>query len=435
MNKRADSLPPFTVAFVAVALATAAIVLPRFSGTLPARLLASRVSAADAAFSAVLAVCWLYAATRVHIYSDRLKWHVPVARILQCYGLVAALFALYMFAFHPGIRAFRTTAVFLLCMLLCESLWMFIRTLSRSTSRRALVLGTGRVATTVWRDLRTGRLPEMSFAGFTSESFREEFCPDIAARYVGNLSDMKKIVLQQSVDDLIIATPALEGSWETEHAVEVAANLGVRVWTVKQALGVPGYASRNPATEYMELVADPELGAIRGVAKRSLDVILSALALIAGLPIVAVTIARERARGLQLDLERQTRVGLHRRLFRIRRIRSAIRANWLHELLNKYLLMWNVLRGDMSMVGPRALSPEDLARRDVPESAGRFGIRPGLTGGWEFETGRDSAAATVGLGVDYAERWSLTRDLMVLARAVHTFVQRNVVTRLETGAV
>src|SRR5215831_13937912 len=193
MNKRADSLPPFTLAFVAVALSMAAILLPHFSGTLPARLSAIHVSAADAAFSAVMAVCWLYAASSVHIHRDRITWYVAITRMFQCYGPLAVLFALYIFAFHPHVSAFRTTAAFLLCLLLCEWLWMFLRSLPRSTSRRALVLGTGRVATTVWRDLRTGRLPEMSFAGFTSDRFHEEFCPDIAARYVGNLSDLKNI--------------------------------------------------------------------------------------------------------------------------------------------------------------------------------------------------------------------------------------------------
>lgn len=433
MNKRGNSLPPFTLAFVAIALATAAVVLPHLSGRYPARFTAIHVSAVDAVFSAALAVCWLYAASWVHVCGERMSWYVAGMRMVQSCGPVAALFALNMLAFHPDVSAFRTTAVFLLCMLLCESLWMFIYSLSHKTSRRALVLGTGRVASIVWRDLRTRRLPEMSFAGFTDERFREEFCPDIAARYAGDISELKEIVLQQSVDDLIIATSAGEESLETERAVEVAANLGVRVWTVRQALGVPGYASGKAMEDYIELVADPGLSTARYIAKRSLDVILAALVLIAGFPILVTTIAREWFRGRQIGFEWQSRVGLHRRQFRIRRVWCGLGTDRLREWTNKYLSTWNVLRGDMSMVGPPALSPEDLSHCDVPEFAGRFGIRPGLTGGQEFGAGRGLAAGTI--ETDYTERWSLTRDLMVLAKAGHAFVHRNFAMHAETGAL
>jgi lipopolysaccharide/colanic/teichoic acid biosynthesis glycosyltransferase len=431
MNSRADSLPPFAVGLVAVALATSAVLLPDLAVGQPGRGL--HVTVADAVFSAVLAVCWLYAASWTQIRASRVGWFQSSVRMIQGYSPVVALFVLYMSASHPNLSGFRTTAVFLLCIVLGELVRGLTSGLSRSGSRRALVLGTGRVATTVWRDLRTGRIPKMTFAGFTSEGFNEEFCPDIAARYVGTLSELKSIVLRQSVDDLIIATPAAEGSRETEDAVQVAATLGVRVWTVKQVLGL-GYATGDAATEYIELVGDPDLSAFRRIVKRSVDVILSTLALVAGLPVAVLTLLRRVARGEQLRLECQSRVGRRRRLFRVHRVHSSYRSDWLHEWMNKYLLMWNVLRGDMSMVGPRALSPEELAEHEVPESAGRFGIRPGLTGGREFERDRKSSSAARKPGNVYTEHWSLIRDLVVLARAFRAFVQRHGVTHAETGA-
>jgi exopolysaccharide production protein ExoY len=434
MNKRAGSLPPITLCFVAVALATAAVLLPHLSGNFPARLSSIHVSAADVAFSAVLAVGWLYAASSLRVCGARMSWS-SIARIFRYCGPVVAVFALYMVAFHPNVSAFRTTAFLLLCMCLCESLRLLFRGMSHPASRRALVLGTGKVASTVWRDLRTGRLPEMSFAGFTGEKFREEFCPDIAARYVGNFCDLKEIVFRQGVDDLIIAMPATEGSRQTEHAVEIAANLGVRVWTVRQALGLPVCPTKDAAAEYIELVSDPELSAIRSAVKRSLDVIIAASALVAGLPIPALMFVSEGAGGRHIRFECQTRVGLHRRLFRIHRVDSPLRIDGLRELMNKYLLMWNVLLGDMSMVGPRAYSPEELSRRDIPESAGRFGIRPGLTGGRELEACCDSALSTRGHRGDYGECWSLTGDLKVLARAVRGSVRRTVATHAGTGGL
>jgi len=433
--KRADSLPPFTLALVAVALMTVAVLLPYLSGAFPAGPWAMHVNAADAAFSAVLAVCWLYAASKARIYFDPMKRRVVFGDPLRCYGPVVALFAIYMLKFHRSVNLFRATAVFVLSILLCESLWKFASGLSKSTARRALVLGTGRLASTVWRDLRTQRLPGLSFVGFAGESYREEYCPDIAARYVGDLSELKGIVLEKSVDDLIIATPATDGTFETERAIEVAANLGVRVWMVRQALGVPDYAVRDITSDYIELVADPEPSAIKSTLKRALDLLLSASVLVVGSPFAFLALVRESARGSRIRLDCQVRVGLHRRLFKIRRVHTPSGMDWIHELLNKYLLMWNVLRGEMSMVGPRPLSLEDLARFEIPESMGRFGIRPGLTGGRESETSDNIYASPSGRAIDYAEQWSLAGDLVVLFRAARAFVQRNTATHVETGAL
>ncbi len=434
MIRRADSLPPFMLALSAVAMATGAVLFPYMRGAFPPRLSEVHVSAADVAFSAVLAVAWLYAASMATVQSDRTMRQVVLAKTLKSYVPVTALFAIYIVICHPSFRPFRTTFIFLLSALLCHSLWAFFRSVSTSTSRRALVLGTGRLATTVWRDLRTGRLPDLSFVGFAGERYREEYCPDIAARYVGDISELKDIVLEQSVDDLIVATAATEGSAETERAVEVAANLGVRVWAVRQALGVPDYAARNNAANYIELVGTPGPSSIRCVAKRAFDLALSASALIMGLPIAVLALSREKAHGRKICLDREVRVGLHRHSFQIRRVHSEVASDWLCELMNKYLLMWNVFRGDMSMVGPRALSPEDLADREIPESMGRFGIRPGLTGGRECEGDRNLHAAK-GHGMDYAKQRPLTADLVVLYRATRAFVQRNITTHLETGAL
>jgi lipopolysaccharide/colanic/teichoic acid biosynthesis glycosyltransferase len=434
MNRRAG-LPPISFTAIAVALASATVLFPYFSGELLSRFETVRVTVADAIFSAIFAVCWLYAASWVRLYGGRLRWYIALVRWIQCYGPVAALLAVYIVVFHPNVSAFRTTTVFVICILLCESLWMVFCNLSHSSARRALVLGTGRVATTVWRDLRTGRLPELSFAGFTSERFGHDACPDIAARYVGDLSELKEIVLQQSVDDLIVTTPAAEASSETEHAVEVAANLGVRVWTVRQALGVPGCASKDISTEYIELVGDPDLSEIRRLLKRSLDLTLSATILVACSPVALSILMNAKLTGHKLRFQNQARVGLHRRLFYIHRLSSTFRPDWLLDWMNHYLLLWNVLRGDMSMVGPHALTPEDLSIAEVPESAGRFGIRPGIAGAWVFDVRRNSTGDSSGAGIDYADRWSPITDLRVLARAVVAFARRCAATRVETGAL
>jgi len=169
MNRPFESPPSFTGAIAAVALATAAVLLPNYGATLPARLSSIRLNAADAMFSSVLAVCWLCIASWGQTYDARVKWYVAVVRVFQRSVSISALFAAYIIGFHHNVNALRATIVFLLCIIGCETFRLL--SLFHKTSRRALVLGTGRVATTVWRDLRTGRLPQMCFAGITCESF------------------------------------------------------------------------------------------------------------------------------------------------------------------------------------------------------------------------------------------------------------------------
>lgn len=68
----------------------------------------------------------------------------------------------------------------------------------------------------------------------------------------------------------------------------------------------------------------------------------------------------------------------------------------------------NVLNGTMSLVGPRAMSPDEVENYD----ARRFSVRPGWTGLWDIREGREHD-----LDREYVNEWSLARDLAILTRA------------------
>jgi exopolysaccharide biosynthesis polyprenyl glycosylphosphotransferase len=80
--------------------------------------------------------------------------------------------------------------------------------------------------------------------------------------------------------------------------------------------------------------------------------------------------------------------------------------------------LWNVVRGDMSLVGPRPALPEEVARYDV-DPRRRLVVKPGLTGLWQVSGRSDlSWAESVRLDVRYVDNWSLGLDLAILARTV-----------------
>jgi lipopolysaccharide/colanic/teichoic acid biosynthesis glycosyltransferase len=79
----------------------------------------------------------------------------------------------------------------------------------------------------------------------------------------------------------------------------------------------------------------------------------------------------------------------------------------------------NVLRGDMSLVGPRPLPLRDVARFTEGALVRRFSVRPGLTGLWQI-SGRSELSFDrwIELDLQYIDRWSLALDAMILLKTV-----------------
>jgi lipopolysaccharide/colanic/teichoic acid biosynthesis glycosyltransferase len=84
--------------------------------------------------------------------------------------------------------------------------------------------------------------------------------------------------------------------------------------------------------------------------------------------------------------------------------------------------LFNVLRGDMSLIGPRPVLPYE-AELLGPEYAARFLVKPGMTGFWQVR-GRNRLTFLEGLGLDveYVERWSLWLDAGILLKTVPCMV-------------
>jgi lipopolysaccharide/colanic/teichoic acid biosynthesis glycosyltransferase len=99
---------------------------------------------------------------------------------------------------------------------------------------------------------------------------------------------------------------------------------------------------------------------------------------------------------------------------RVTRVGRTLRRYSLDELPQ----LFNVLRGDMSLVGPRPPLPEEVGRY-VADMHRRFVVKPGLTGLWQV-SGRSNLSGddSVRIDIHYVENWSLFLDLMILWRTV-----------------
>jgi len=178
-------------------------------------------------------------------------------------------------------------------------------------------------------------------------------------------------------------------------------------------------------------------------AKRAFDVVVAGVGLALLSPVLAVIALLVRVRMGRPVLFSQRRPGLHGELFTLRKFRTMtdergpagellpddqrltrigcfLRSSSLDELPE----LWNVLVGDMSLVGPRPLLPEYLELYSS-EQARRHDVRPGITGLAQVE-GRNAASWEERLALDvwYVDHHTLWLDLKILARTVLTVLTR-----------
>jgi lipopolysaccharide/colanic/teichoic acid biosynthesis glycosyltransferase len=107
---------------------------------------------------------------------------------------------------------------------------------------------------------------------------------------------------------------------------------------------------------------------------------------------------------------------------RVTQVGSFLRKTSLDELPQ----LWNVVCGDMSLVGPRPMSVRDVSLFDEASLMRRFSVHPGITGIWQV-SGRSSLTFDqwVALDFQYIEDWSLELDFKILARTVPAVLRRS----------
>lgn len=208
---------------------------------------------------------------------------------------------------------------------------------------------------------------------------------------------------------------------------------------------------RNTTEQPVLLASLPQYTNSAYAVKRVLDIVCSALALIVFSPLLlGVAIAIKLDDGGPVFFS-QTRIGLHGRPFKMYKFRSMVtnaeelkkklaeesgqsdrfifkmkddpRITKIGHFIRKTSLdefpqFFNVLKGDMSLVGPRPALPEEVVRYGSLYSA-RLLVKPGITGPWQVSGRSDlSQEQSEYLDVSYIENWSITGDLAILAKTV-----------------
>ena len=268
---------------------------------------------------------------------------------------------------------------------------------------------------------------------------------------LGHFRDLPGLVKEHVIDEVLIAAPRTR--LETvEELVGMARTIGLRVhvvadfvqgsWRSVQALDLSGHL-------LLTLTPFPD-DQVRLLIKRAMDVLgsLALLVLLAPVLVLIGLVVKLTSKGPVLFV--QKRAGLNGRLFDFCKFRTMVhgaeqlrfgligqnemngpvfkikndpRITRVGRFLRRYSLdelpqLWNVLKGDMSLVGPRPLMPHEVAEYESWHRR-RMSMRPGLTCLWQV-SGRNRVdfQRWMELDLEYIDRWSLGMDLHILARTL-----------------
>ncbi|CAN5264353.1 sugar transferase [soil metagenome] len=274
---------------------------------------------------------------------------------------------------------------------------------------------------------------------------------------LGSISDTAAIVECGRLGGVLIATSALGFKTSSNLARQLsAANIHVELLSGLCDVASERLTVRSLGRLAVLYVEPARRDGWRGVAKRAFDITIASTALVLCLPLLAVVVVAIKINSRGPVLFRQTRIGQAGQSFQILKLRTMVKdaesriaelhqhneadgplfkmtndpritsvGRWLRRLsIDEIPQLWNVLRGDMSLVGPRPALPHELHGWS-PELHERLLVRPGITGMWQV-SGRAEASFEdyVRLDLYYVHNWSLWTDLAMLAKTIPTVVSR-----------
>jgi exopolysaccharide biosynthesis polyprenyl glycosylphosphotransferase len=413
--------------------------------------------------AAVYAAAWMTLLWVLGLYRLRVRWTARTE--IQDVGRAAVLLGLITFS---ALFAFKLPDVSRLFLLTLFSAQIVLTVASRGVIRRVLralrdrgynlrymlVVGTGKDARRFADRVERHRELGIRVIGHLAV----HGTPLLAGKrpVLGSMDDIETVLHDRIVDEVAVCLTADELHW-VEPIARLCEEEGkiVRIPLDEVPVSLPGGRVEDfDGGKVLSLVYGPDrvLGL---VAKRLIDVVLGGAATVLLLPVFAIVGAAVLLVDGRPVIFRQTRVGLHGRLFevvkfrtmvpdaesrlnelegqneikghafkitddpRLTRIGRILRATSLDELPQ----VWNVLLGEMSLVGPRPPLPREVAGYDLWHRR-RLSMKPGITGLWQVAARRDDDFDRwVALDLAYIDRWSIWLDLKIMAKTIPAMLQ------------
>jgi exopolysaccharide biosynthesis polyprenyl glycosylphosphotransferase len=345
-----------------------------------------------------------------------------------------------------------STSITISCRLLLRRSLAWARIHGRNL-RKILIVGTNRRAVRFARSIESK--PELGYQliGFVDEDWpgREEFRAT-GYRLIANCAHFADFLREHVVDEVVIALPMQSCYPLASSIAALSREQGVLVHSLANIfeLGPQDPNSGDGDPDAITVSSHASEG-WPSVIKRALDIAISTLALLILAPVFLITAIAIRSSSPGPIFFAQERIGLNKRRFLMYKFRTMIagaermqaelercneadgpvfkikndpRVTSVGRFLRKFSIdelpqLVNVLRGDMSLVGPRPLPLRDYRGFDQDRQRRRFSVRPGLTCLWQIN-GRSSVSFDHWMDLDmlYIDHWSLWLDLEILAKTI-----------------
>ncbi len=315
---------------------------------------------------------------------------------------------------------------------------------------KAFIVGMGGMATHIHENILRHKLSGMNVIGFISES------TDSPAEFnglpvVGTIDDINRLILEHDVKDVIVA---IDPSHEDVlirilDAVEIPDVSVKLVPNFYQLISGMNQTNQIHGLPLIEVMPDP-MPSWEKVVKRSMDLVFSLLILIVLSPVMLLVAVLVKLTSTGPAIFAQNRVGLHGREFTIFKFRTMVAdaekatgpvfaqkqdpritplGLWMRKLrLDELPQLWNVLKGDMSLVGPRPERPYfvDRFKKEIPLYSRRLRVKPGITGWaqvkWKYDESFEDVVEKTKYDLFYVENISLRMDLKILLNTIVTVI-------------
>ena len=373
--------------------------------------------------------------------------------------LVANLVIIVIFYFLPAWEVGRQVMAIQapLTVLLIYTWRRLYEAVSRGlvAARRVLLVGGGETVASLIEDLRAGYAPDFEIVGMVDDRHGAGSAGPGGLTVLGGTADLPRIVASRGIE-IIVVSPG-HASSSNGHTVRHVLELkyrGVKVYELASFYKrVTGKVPVRYIEDHWLLFSQGFTGIARADEKnlkRLMDVILaaSALTLLAPVMVVLALLVRLSSRGPVFY--RQERVGLDRRPFQLLKFRTmrlgaeaegspqwateydtrttAVGSFMRRMRLDEIPQFVNVLRGEMSVIGPRPERPYFVERleRDIPYYGLRFAARPGVTGWAQVNYGYgasvDDAHTKLQYDLFYIQEMSIFLDAVILLKTVQTIL-------------
>lgn len=357
--------------------------------------------------------------------------------------------------------AISTTAIYFFYVGFCLSINRFvIRTVQRMYAirgkglHRAIIVGTGKSAQTVFEDLQRNKTLGMQVLGFIHLNGTSDIVPSQVneKEVLGELSEIGTIINSLEIQEVIVA---LEPE-RREDLIRVISSVDHPDISLKL---LPDFFQLvnglNKTNQIFGLplidVSPTPLAYHERFLKRSLDVIVSLVVLVLSIPLMLIISVLIKLTSEGPVIYSQKRVGRNGRNFTMYKFRTMVNdaeaksgptwasdndpritktGYWLRKLrLDELPQFLNVLKGDMSLVGPRPERPHFVEKfqQQIPLYTRRLRVKPGITGWaqvkWKYDSSLDDVIEKTKYDLFYVENMSLRMDFKILINTIFTVVR------------